>query len=80
MAKRRHKHKSKVELPTDRNGKHIDVGDIVAWDCGEAVKIETLTYLGDEFADTIGSWIANIETDGCDNLSGSKRIWKGDGR
>lgn len=73
---RKVKHAKKVALPRDRHGMPIDVGDIITWDDGTVVKVDTLTYLGEEFADTIGSWIINIETDGYDNPQGGEVIRK----
>lgn len=73
---RKVKHVKKVRLPRDRHGTPINVGDLIAWDDGTCARVETLTYLGDEFADTIGSWICNIETDGFDNLQGGEVVWK----
>ena len=70
------KPRRKLKLPVDRHGAPIDVGDIIAWDDGTVVKVETLTYIGKEFADTIGSWIVNIETDCYDNPQGSEVIRK----
>lgn len=70
------KPKRKVKLPTDRNGTPIDVGDVIGWDDGTIVKVDTLTYLGAEFADTIGSWVVNIETECYDNPQGSEVIRK----
>lgn len=72
------KPKRKVKLPVDRNGTPIDVGDVIGWDDkdGTLCKVDTLTYLGDEFADTIGSWIVNIETEAYDNPQGSEVMRK----
>lgn len=82
MTKKRKKPRRKVALPTDRHGTPIDVGDIVAWDDdeGTCIRVDTLTFLGDEFADTLGSWIVNIEEEGYDNLAGCEVVWKGKGR
>lgn len=77
MSKKR-KARGKIALPTDRDGVPIDVGDVIAWDDedGTVCKVETLTYLGDEFADTIGAWVVNIETDYYDNPQGSEVLRK----
>ncbi len=70
------KPKRKVKLPTDRNGTPINVDDVVGWDDGTICRVETLTYLGEEFEDAIGSWVINIETDCYDNLRGCEVIRK----
>ena len=72
------KPRRKLKLPVDRHGTPIDVGDVIGWDDedGTLCKVDTLTYLGDEFADTVGSWIVNIETDAYDNPQGSEVIRK----
>ena len=65
------KHRKKLPLPTDRNGVPIDVGDVIGWDDddGTLCRVDTLTYMGDEFADSVGSWIVNVEEEGYDNLA-----------
>ena len=67
-----------VALPVDRNGVSIDVGDVLMWDNGDTIRVESLTYFGDEFVDTLGySWVANDEGEnGSDNLEGGRIIWK----
>ena len=72
------KRKAKVKLPTDRNGEPIHIGDVLVWDYGDFIKVESLTYYGDEF-DALGfRWVANIESDDkyADNLSGGEIVWR----
>lgn len=72
------KRKAKVKLPTDRNGEPIHVGDVMVWDDGSVVKIESLTYYGDEF-DMLGfCWVANEEytEQYVDNLDGGEIVWR----
>ena len=74
------KRKAKIKLPTDRHGTPIHIGDVLMWDDGTTIRVETLTYYGDEF-DALGfRWTANEEgtsdEDSSDNLEGSEIIWK----
>lgn len=76
MSKRK-KPRGKVKLPRDRHGTPIDVGDVLSWGDGTLCKVDTLTYLGEEFADTVGSWVVNIEDEYFDNPQGGEVIRKG---
>lgn len=71
--------KSKVKLPTDRNGESIHIGDVIVWEDGSTVKVRTLTYYGDEF-ELLGSWIANeqgtTDEDYSDNLCNGEIVWR----
>lgn len=72
------KRKAKIKLPTDRHGTPIHIGDVMLFDGGETVKIESLAYFGNEF-DVLGfRWIANDDDEDnySDNLSAGEIIWK----
>ena len=58
------------------------------WDGGETIRVESLTYYGDEFDNLGYRWVANedgiSDQESSDNLAGGEVIWKakegGDGR
>lgn len=74
------KRKCKVELPTDRNGTPIHIGDVLMWDSGDTIRIESLTYYGSKFDNLGFRWVANEdledERDRSDNLDSGEVIWK----
>lgn len=72
------KRKAKVKLPTDRHGTPIHIGDVMLFDGGETVKVESLTYFGNEF-DLLGyRWVANDDDSEkySDNLGAGEIVWK----
>lgn len=61
----------KVKLPEDRDGRPIEVGDVLAWDDGDVISVGTLTFYGK------GEWEANVgEESFADNLEGSIDVTK----
>ena len=70
------KPKRKVRMPCDRSGAPINVGDVIQWDDGSRMKVDTLTYYGEDLKN-LGCWTAEDE-DGefSDNLEASLIIWK----
>ena len=72
MAKR----KRKVQLPCDRTGEPIHVGDVLQWDDGTRLQVSTMTYYGEDFK-AIGCWTAEDEQgEFTDNLDGSIIVWR----
>ena len=71
------KPKRKVKLPCDRTGAPITVGDVLAWDGGERMRVAVLNYYGEDF--TIGMWTAEGEGEDefSDNLGASLVVWRG---
>lgn len=72
MAKR----KRKVQLPCDRTGEPIHIGDVLQWDDGTRLQVSTMTYYGEDFK-SIGCWTAEDE-DGefSDNIEMSLIVWR----
>ena len=74
------KRKKKLKLPVDRNGEPINLGDVLMWDNGDTVKVDTLTYYGREFESIGCVWVANEDGTSdekrSDNLTGGKIIWR----
>ena len=66
------KPKRKAKLPCDRTGAPISVGDVLAWDGGQRMRVDVLNWYGGD------SWTAEDE-DGefSDNLGGSLVVWRG---
>jgi len=72
------KRKAKIKLPTDRHGTPIHIGDVMLFDGGETIKVESLTYF-DNWFDSLGyCWVANDDDSEkySDNLGAGEIIWK----
>lgn len=71
---------SLIALPTDRNGMPIHIGDVLMWDGGDTIRVESLTYYGDEFESLGFRWVANEDAvndkERSDNLGCGEIIWK----
>lgn len=67
------KPKRKVKLPCDRTGAPITVGDVLAWDGGERMRVAVLNWYGGNF------WTAEGEGEDefSDNLGASLVVWRG---
>lgn len=67
------KKKHKVCWPTDRTGEKIQIGDVLQWDDGSRIQVNSLTYVGNN------DWMCNIDEDDdefSDNLGVSLIVWK----
>ncbi len=70
------KRKRKVQLPCDRTGEPIHVGDVLQWDDGTRLQVSTMTYYGED-CKSIGCWTAEDEQgEFTDNLDGSIIVWR----